>query len=61
MQSKSIFQTNGRLYSMIIASALTMVTLPSFAENNFAVQNVQQDAKVKGQGAGIDPSGMAGF
>ena len=49
MQSKSIFQTNGRLYSMIIASALTMVTLPSFAENNFAVQNVQQDAKVKGQ------------
>ena len=41
MQSKSIFQTNGRLYSMIIASALTMVTLPSFAENNFAVQNVQ--------------------
>lgn len=49
MQSKSIFPTNGRLYSMIIASALTMVTLPSFAENNFAVQNVQQDAKVKGQ------------
>ena len=47
MQSKSIFQTNGRLYSMIIASALTMVTLPSFAENNFAVQNVQQDA-IKG-------------
>lgn len=49
MQRKSIIPTNGQLYSMLIVSALSMGTLPSFAENSLTVQNVQQSKKVKGQ------------
>lgn len=49
MQRKSIIPTNGRLYSMLIVSALSMGALPSFAANGLAVQNVQQSKKVKGQ------------
>ena len=49
MQRKSIIPTNGRLYSMLIVSALSMGALPSFAESGLSVQNVQQSKKVKGQ------------
>lgn len=49
MQRKSIIPINGQLYSMLIVSALSMGTLPSFAENSLTVQNVLQSKKVKGQ------------
>ncbi len=48
MQRKSIIPINGQLYSMLIVSALSMGTLPSFAENSLTVQNVLQSKKVKG-------------
>ena len=49
MQRKTFFHFHGGLYTIVAASALSMAVLPSYADSRSAMQNVQQQAKVKGQ------------
>lgn len=49
MQRKTFFYFHGGLYTIVAASALSMAVLPSYADSRSAMQNVQQQAKVKGQ------------